>query len=128
MKMELEKNPLVQTVFEALDVIKSQKPFQIIFYGSRQRGDFSEISDYNFYLIASPQDQIKSSFIQATTKALDQLGVEIPVSLIAGDYDSFKMRMRFFEPTSIHICELGNTFYGTGDFETITDVWRNLKL
>ncbi|MCK6381019.1 MAG: hypothetical protein L6Q54_07175 [Leptospiraceae bacterium] len=110
-------------IAEELENIQSSKPFQIIFYGSRERGDYSEISDYNFYLIASSVDQLRSEFIQSINKSLNLLESISTVSLISTDPESFRTRIKLFEPCAIHIAETGRVFFGSGEFGAIHKDW-----
>lgn len=110
-------------IIENLSRIRSTKPFQIIYYGSKERGDFNDLSDYNFYLLAYPHDQIKSSFIKSIADSLNILESQSPVSLIAGDVDSFRYRMKLFDPTVVHLLEMGKLFFGRGEFQEIQQEW-----
>ncbi len=119
-----ESSFLIYGISDKLENIRSAKPFQIIFYGSRERGDYSEISDYNFYLIATPTDQLRSDFIQSINKSLSPLESVATVSLISTDPESFKTRIKMFDPGAIHIADAGRVFFGSGEFETIQKKWQ----
>mgnify|MGYP001604049551 CR=1 FL=1 len=126
--MEEENCFLIYDIIERLENIQSSKPFQIIFYGSRERGDYSEISDYNFYLIASPSDQLRSEFIHSINKSLNLLESISTVSLISTDPESFKTRIKLYDPCAIHIADLGRIFFGHGgDFTGIQKDWQKQK-
>ncbi|MBK7054585.1 MAG: hypothetical protein IPH52_05950 [Leptospiraceae bacterium] len=118
---------LLGEVKEKLDRVKSINPFQLIFYGSKSRGDDNDLSDYNFYLLASPTDQLRASFIQEISEALDFIDTSSAVSLVAGDMDSLSFRMRIFEPTAVHLCELGQSAYGKGQIEILRKEWESIK-
>lgn len=118
---------LLGEVKEKLDRVKSINPFQLIFYGSKARGDDSDLSDCNLYLLAHPTDQLRASFIQEISEALDFLDTSAAVSLVAGDFDSLSYRMRIFEPTAVHLCELGQVVYGKHQLETIKKEWDSIK-
>ena len=118
---------LLGEVKEKLDRVKSINPFQLIFYGSKSRGDDNDLSDYNFYLLASPTDQLRASFIQEISEALDFIDTSSAVSLVAGDMDSLSFRMRIFEPTAVHLCELGQSAYGKGQIEILRKEWESMK-
>ena len=126
--MNTTDETLLGEVTEKLDRVKSIKPFQLVFYGSKSRGDDSELSDYNFYLLADPTDQLRTSFIQEISEALDFIDTSSAVSLVAGDMDSLSYRMRIFEPTAIHLCELGQHIYGRNLLQTLQKEWNTLKL
>lgn len=125
--MQTLQEGIFTLAYDKLYRIKSFKPFEIIFYGSRARGDFTDVSDYNFYLLAHPTDQLNSGFVNNITKALEYLESESTVSLVAGDLESFQMRMKLLDPTVIHICELGKLFYGDGYFIKICQEWQEQK-
>lgn len=125
--MENDNSFLIYGISDQLENIKSSKPFQIIFYGSRERGDYTDISDYNFYLIASPTDQLRREFIQAINKSLNLLESISTVSLISTDPDSFRTRIRLFDPGAIHIADTGRVFFGAGEFDSIRKEWLEQK-
>ncbi|MCB1193876.1 MAG: hypothetical protein H7A23_09920 [Leptospiraceae bacterium] len=125
--MQTLQEGIFTLAYDKLYRIKSYKPFEIIFYGSRARGDFTEFSDYNFYLLAHPTDQLNSGFVNEIAHALEYLESESAVSLVAGDVDSFQMRIKLFDPTVIHVCELGKLFYGDGEFIKICQEWQEVK-
>ncbi|EMP08012.1 hypothetical protein LEP1GSC124_3245 [Leptospira interrogans serovar Pyrogenes str. 200701872] len=39
----------MESIKQNLQTVFSLKPFEILFYGSRQRGDFKDSSDFNFF-------------------------------------------------------------------------------
>lgn len=118
---------LTDEVLSKLKKIESIHPFQIIYYGSRSRGEENDLSDYNFYLIANPIDQMRPSFIQEISVALDFLDTDSSVSLIAGDLDALIYRVKFFEPTAVHLAELGQIVYGKGPLEQVRGIWSEVK-
>ncbi|MCU0823230.1 MAG: hypothetical protein MUF77_01130 [Leptospira sp.] len=127
--MEFEAlNPdLYVQVLDELELIRSSKPFQILFYGSRERGDSNTDSDLNFYLIANSTDQMKSSFIDSVSRALSKLEDVAPVNMIAGDADSLAHRLKISEPGSIQLMEASSVFYGEGIYEGLLEQWRKWK-
>ncbi|MBK8394884.1 MAG: hypothetical protein IPL26_06500 [Leptospiraceae bacterium] len=125
--MNTTDETLLGEVTEKLDRVKSIKPFQLVFYGSKSRGDDNELSDYNFYLLADPTDQLRTSFIQEISEALDFIDTSSAVSLVAGDMDSLSYRMRIFEPTAVHLCELGQHVYGKNHLQILQKEWQTLK-
>lgn len=114
-------------IFERLEEIESDHPFEILFYGSRERGDYLEDSDFNFYLLASTQDQMKPGFIQKVTLALNILEKIAPVNLIAGDVDTFRLRLNLMEPTVVHLLNLGSVFYGETHFHGFHKDWEQIR-
>lgn len=114
-------------IFDKLEEIESDHPFEILFYGSRERGDYSEDSDFNFYLLASTQDQMKPGFIQKVTMALNILEKIAPVNLIAGDIDTFRLRLNLMEPTVVHLVNLGSVFYGDTHFHGFHKDWLQIS-
>jgi len=124
--MNLEENIDWEKIRFHLRKVFSVSPFHICFYGSRERGDFKEKSDYNFYLIASAEDQIRSNFIQEITKAIESAGKK-PVNLIAGDRESFIQRMEIFEPTAVHLLEFGRIIYGEREFLPVINEWKSVR-
>ncbi|MDF3819588.1 hypothetical protein P3G55_06740 [Leptospira sp. 96542] len=127
--MEFEAlNPnLYVQVLDELELIPSTKPYQIIFYGSRERGDSSPESDLNFYLLAHSTDQMKSQFIDSISRALAKLEDVAPVNMIAGDADSLKLRLKIAEPGSIQLLEASSVFYGEGIWEDLKKDWEKYK-
>lgn len=118
----------MEKIKENLSSVSSLKPFELIFYGSRQRGDANPSSDFNFFLLADPSDQLKSNFIREINKALEPLQEQGPVNLISGDWDSFRLRMKSFDPGAVHICELGEPYFGSEYFPIIKEEWDKTKL
>lgn len=112
---------------DRLDEIESDHPFEILFYGSRERGDHTEDSDFNFYLLASAQDQMRPGFVQKVTSALGVLEKFATVNLVAGDMETFRIRLNLFEPSVIHMLERGIVFYGDHIFHNFQRSWQNLK-
>ncbi len=127
--MEYEAlNPsLYAHVLDDLELITSHKPFHILFYGSRERGDFNESSDLNFYLLAHSTDQMKASFVDSVSKTLNQLEVVAPVNMIAGDADSLRHRFKIHEPGSIQLLENASVFYGEGIWDSLQSEWKRYK-
>ncbi|AVQ14013.1 Uncharacterized protein XB16_3739 [Leptospira santarosai] len=117
----------MESIKQNLQTVFSLKPFEILFYGSRQRGDFRDSSDFNFFLLADPSDQLKSTFLRAINAVLSPLEEIAPVQLVTADTDSFFARLRVFEPSAAHICELGEPFYGKESFPSLTKEWTKLK-
>ena len=124
---ELLAKPDFHSIQVKLHEIPCKNPYELIFYGSRARQEHEPLSDYNFYLIASPIDQLNSEFIQSIGKALDSLEEESSVSLVAGDKESFRMRMSIFEPTAVHLCETGIVIFGNDQFTAIQKEWQDYK-
>ncbi|GBF51974.1 hypothetical protein LPTSP4_35120 [Leptospira ryugenii] len=121
-------NPILYAkVLDELEFISTHKPFQILFYGSRERGDFHKDSDLNFYLLAHSTDQMKPSFIERVSQILQQLEVVAPVNMIAGDSESLRLRMKIFEPSCIQLLEQASVFYGEGIWEDLQKEWRSVK-
>ncbi|PJZ70798.1 hypothetical protein CH373_07755 [Leptospira perolatii] len=118
----------MERIKESLSTVSSLKPFELIFYGSRQRGDFNDSSDFNFFLLADPSDQLKSNFIREINQALEPLQAQGPVNLISGDWDSFRQRMRSFDPAAVQICEIGEPYFGSEYFPIIKEEWDKYKL
>lgn len=117
-------NQILEKIVKEMDSVESMKPFQIIYYGSREREEANEYSDYNFYLLASAADQIKTTFIQKINESLSTLEDNFPVTMIAGDIDSLMFRIKLFEPTAIHILELGRPIYGEKEFNKLKNEWQ----
>ncbi|MBM9590789.1 hypothetical protein JWG41_10060 [Leptospira sp. 201903075] len=131
--MEFEAlNPnLYAQVLDELELIPSTKPYQILFYGSRERGDFHEESDLNFYLVAHSTDQMKSQFIDSISRALQKLEDVAPVNMIAGDADSLRHRLKISEPGSLQLMEASSVFFGEGiidDLRTDWDKWKQREI
>lgn len=110
-----------------LDEIHSDYPFEILFYGSRERGDNDLESDFNFYLLASTQDQMKPGFVQKVTSALQVLERIATVNLVAGDMDTFRLRLNLMEPSILHMLEYGTVFYGEHIFHKLQKDWEKMK-
>ncbi|MBW0435125.1 hypothetical protein DLM76_17445 [Leptospira yasudae] len=117
----------MESIKQNLQTVFSLKPFEVLFYGSRQRGDFRDSSDYNFFLLADPSDQLKSTFLREINAILSPLEEIAPVHLVTADTDSFLARLRVFEPSAVHICELGEPFYGKESFPSLMGEWTKLK-
>lgn len=106
--------------------IHSFQPFFVLHFGSRERGDFNENSDRNFFLLASGQDHIRTAFTHNVNSVLnDHFSEEI--SLISGDKDSLLYRLEIFEPTAVHLLEMGNPVFGQGYFSTFQKKWDIIK-
>ncbi|MCZ8155611.1 MAG: hypothetical protein O9264_05805 [Leptospira sp.] len=121
-------NPVLYAkVLDHLEPISSHKPFQILFYGSRERGDHDDLSDLNFYLLAHSTDQMKPSFIESVSNALNQLEAVAPVNMIAGDSESLRLRMRIHEPGSIQLLENASVFYGDSIWENLQTEWSKIR-
>ncbi|WCL47576.1 hypothetical protein [Leptospira sp. GIMC2001] len=112
---------------EKLEEIESNLPFEVLFYGSRERGDYDSESDFNFYLLASTQDQMKPGFIQKITNILNHLDKIAPVNLVAGDMDTFRLRLNLFEPSVVHLLELGGVFFGDRVLHGFQKEWNMIK-
>ncbi|MCB1176128.1 MAG: hypothetical protein KDK36_00995 [Leptospiraceae bacterium] len=120
-------NLKIEKIQYLLNNIHSLQPFQILFYGSRQRKDHNENSDYNFFMIASAQDQIRTGFITEVTEILESENKDATVTLITGDKDSIIYRMSIFEPTAVHLMELSEPIYGHKEFESLQTKWEECK-
>ncbi len=121
-------NPkLYARVLDDLELVISHKPFQVLFYGSRERGDYDELSDLNFYLLAHSTDQMKPSFIESISSALNHLESVAPVNMIAGDTESLRMRMKIHEPGSIQLLENASVFYGETLWENLQNEWKSFR-
>jgi hypothetical protein len=110
-----------------LRFIQSRKPFIVLFYGSRQRGDFKLESDYNFYLLASSVDQMQKSFLDEVSQAIQGDQKSSHVHLIVGDIDSFQDRMELREPCATHLMELGEPLSGQPEFLRLKTIWEKIK-
>ncbi|XDD52325.1 hypothetical protein AB3N59_18480 [Leptospira sp. WS92.C1] len=117
----------MESIKQNLQTVFSLKPFEILFYGSRQRGDFRDSSDFNFFLLADPSDQLKSTFLREINAVLSPLEEIAPVHLVTADTDSFQARLRVFEPSATHVCELGEPFFGKESFPILSEEWNQLK-
>ncbi len=115
-----------QSVSEEMMNVRSFQPFFVLHYGSRERGDFNETSDRNFFLLASGQDHIRTSFTHDINSILNDHFKE-EVSLISGDRDSLLYRLEIFEPTAIHLLELGNPIFGEKYYHKLKDKWNTIK-
>lgn len=111
---------------EELKSISSFQPFFVLHYGSRERGDFNENSDRNFFLLASGQDHIRTSFTHDINSILND-NFQEEVSLISGDKDSLLYRLEIFEPTAVHLMEMGNPIFGGSYFSQFQMKWNKLK-
>ncbi|EKO24927.1 hypothetical protein ACO2J1_09255 [Leptospira interrogans] len=123
----MNKEGKMESIKQNLQTVFSLKPFEILFYGSRQRGDFKDSSDFNFFLLADPSDQLKSTFLREINAILSPLEEIAPVQLVTADIDSFLARLRVFEPSAAHLCELGEPFFGKTSFPLLTREWAKLK-
>lgn len=121
------QNFIFKEIKDRLDSMESTHPFQLLFYGSKYRGDDTELSDYNFYLIASPTDQLQSKFIQEISDSLEIIDTSSSVGLIAGDFNSLKYRLRIFEPTAIHLCEYSKIVFGENLIEQLQKDWSEMR-
>lgn len=117
----------MESIKENLQTVFSLKPFEIVYYGSRQRGDFHDGSDFNFFLLADPSDQLKSTFLREINAVLSPLEKTGPVHLITADTDSFAARLRVFEPSAVHLCELGEPFFAEENFPALLQEWNQIK-
>ncbi|EMJ96653.1 hypothetical protein [Leptospira alstonii] len=117
----------MESIKQNLQTVFSLKPFEILFYGSRQRGDFRDSSDFNFFLLADPSDQLKSTFLREINAVFSPLEEIAPVQLVTADTDSFLARLRIFEPSAAHICEFGEPFFGKESFPSLMGEWAKLK-
>ncbi|AOP36570.1 hypothetical protein A0128_21445 [Leptospira tipperaryensis] len=117
----------MESIKQNLQTVFSLKPFEILYYGSRQRGDFRDSSDFNFFLLADPSDQLKSTFLREINAILSPLEEIAPVHLVTADTDSFLARLRVFEPSATHICEMGEPFFGKEYFPLLVEEWNKLK-
>lgn len=106
--------------------VHSFQPFFVLHYGSRERGDYNETSDRNFFLLASGQDHIRTSFTHDVNSILSEYFVE-EVSLISGDKDSLLYRLEIFEPTAVHLLELGKPIFGINFFNTFQKKWEGIR-
>lgn len=120
-------NTVLEEISEKLAEVKSSQPFQLLFYGSKFRGDDTQNSDYNFYLIASPTDQLQSSFTSKISDCLEIIDTHSSVGLIAGDFDSLKYRLKIFEPTAIHLVDYSEIVFGKGYLEKLRVIWAETK-
>ena len=111
---------------EDLKTVNSFQPFFVLHYGSRERGDFTDSSDRNFFLLASGQDHIRTSFTHDINSILNDHFTE-EVSLISGDKDSLLYRLEIFEPTAVHLMELGRPVYGEVYFQKFRSKWDGFK-
>lgn len=118
----------MERIKENLSSVSSLKPFELIFFGSRQRGEGDESSDFNFLVLADPSDQLKGNFIREINRAMEPLQSQGQVNLLAADWDGFRTRMRSYDPGAIHICELGEPYFGSEYFPVIKEEWDKLKL
>ncbi|MDX1957865.1 MAG: hypothetical protein SFU98_04790 [Leptospiraceae bacterium] len=110
--------------FQSID---HKKPFQVLFFGSRERGDYTQFSDYNFYLIASAEDQIRTSFHDMIHDTLEELVQDNNVNIVSSDPDSFSSRMELIEPSVTHIMEFGNIIFGEKEFSNQKRKWEECK-
>ncbi|PJZ76562.1 hypothetical protein [Leptospira neocaledonica] len=117
----------MERIKENLSSVSSLKPFELIFFGSRQRGEGDESSDFNFLVLADPSDQLKGNFIREINRAMEPLQSQGQVNLLAADWDGFRTRMRSYDPGAIHICELGEPYFGSEYFPVIKEEWDKLK-
>ncbi len=77
--------------------------------------------------MADPSDQLKSTFLREINAILSPLEEIAPVQLVTADIDSFLARLRVFEPSAAHLCELGEPFFGKTSFPLLTREWAKLK-
>jgi len=118
-------NPELYTqVLDELEMIFSHKPFQVLFYGSWERGTPTPDSDLNFYLLAHSTDQMKSSFVDSVHGALSSLEVVAPLNMIAGDTESLRHRMRIFEPGCLQLLESASVFFGENLLDGLKREWQ----
>lgn len=112
---------------EKLDEIPSEEPFEILYYGSRERGDYDWDSDFNFYLLASTQDQMRPGFIQKINLSLKVMEKIAPVNLVAGDKETFRVRMNLFDPCVLHMLDKAIVFYGDHIFHNFQKEWSSIS-
>lgn len=115
-----------QNISDALMKVHSFQPFFVLHYGSRERGDFNESSDRNFFLLASGQDHIRTSFTHDVNSILNENFNE-EVSLISGDKDSLIYRLEIFEPTAVHLLEMGRPIFGETYFQKLRARWEDIR-
>lgn len=121
-------NPWLYTqVLDDLESVFSHKPFQILFYGSWERGQANAESDLNFYLLAHSTDQMKASFVDSVLNALKPMGKVAPVNMIAGDSESLKHRMKLFEPGCVQLLENSSVFFGESLIDSLRVEWNKIK-
>ncbi len=121
-------NPWLYTqVLDDLESVFSHKPFQILFYGSWERGQANSESDVNFYLLAHSTDQMKASFVDSVLNALKPMEKVAPINMIAGDSESLKHRMRLFEPGCLQLLENSSVFFGESLIDTLRSDWNKIK-
>jgi hypothetical protein len=124
----IQTKTIFDEIKERMSRIESVEPFELIFYGSRARGVFSENSDYNFYLLASLLDHSDPGFITSISSALEEIeSGNIPLNLMAGEKETFHLRVKILEPTSIHLCEIGILIYGKDDFFRLQQQWHSQR-
>lgn len=111
----------------ALGQVLSHEPFCVVFYGSQAREDSEDNSDFNICLLASGLDNIRSPFIEEINKHLSQLAEEDKLTLHTNDFSTFKYRLSLFEPTSVHIIELGIPVFGEEKFRVLQKYWSSQK-
>lgn len=100
----------MESIKQNLQTVFSLKPFEILFYGSRQRGDFRDSSDFNFFLLADPSDQLKSTFLRAINAVLSPLEEIAPVQLVTADTDSFSQDFAFLNLPPLISASWANLF------------------
>jgi|GEM_PF-1204279 len=127
MRQESLDSRLYGKVLDELEMVFSHKPFQILFYGSWERGDATPDSDLNFFLLAHSTDQMKGSFVESISQALQPLETVAPVNMIAGDAESLRLRMKLFEPACIHLLEEGSNFFGENLLDGLRSEWSHVQ-
>jgi predicted nucleotidyltransferase len=106
--------------------VKSLQPYVVVFYGSRERGDFDSLSDFNFYLLASGLDHMRKEFLDDVSDRLE-LAFDTKITTNSNDFSMFKYRLSLFEPTSVHIMEMGRAIFGSESFQKYQDYWTTIK-
>ncbi len=117
---------LLESLKEELWEIENLEPFSLVFYGSRSRREEDVFSDYNFFLLASSSDILRSDFKRQLLDLLSLHFSENVINLSFNDFESFQMRINLFEPTACHIMELGEVVFGNESFSELQAFW-NIK-
>lgn len=118
---------MLDNVVQNFEQVKSVKPFQVLFFGSRSREEHDPTSDVNLYLIAAVEDQIQGSFLEKillSVKPFEDLG---QVEIGTGDPSGMLSRLRMWEPTAAHVIELGYPIFGKPELKVYYDEWEKAK-
>lgn len=99
----------------------------MLFYGSRARREEDVFSDYNFFLLASSSDILRTDFKRQLTDLLSSHFPENVINLSFNDFESFQMRMDLLEPTACHVMELGEVVFGNDRFAELKEYWNSKK-